>query len=81
MRQTESRRALERLSSSLRERRLLAENDALFDVRGELPLVLGVRLCDVDEREVHAVAKCRVEGRDVARPATKRRSGEAAEDE
>jgi hypothetical protein len=38
-------------------------------------------LGDVDERELGAVTEALVEPLDVARPATKRRSGEAAEDE
>lgn len=70
-----------RLKSAFLERDLLIEDGALLDVRSELPLVRGVCLCDIDEREVGAVAEALEEGLDVARPATERRSGEAAEDE
>ena len=69
------------LLPSLLERRLLHHDRVLLEVRGHLPLVGGLRLGDVDECEVGAVAEALVEALDVARPATKRRSGEAAEDE
>jgi hypothetical protein len=66
---------------ALVERRLLIEDGSLLDVRGELPLVRGVCLGDVDEREVRPVAEALEEALDVTRPATKRRSGVAPEDE
>jgi hypothetical protein len=69
------------LSLALLERCLLRHDRVVLEVRGHLPLVLGVRLGDVDEREVGLVPAALVEVLDIARPATKRRSGEAAEDE
>ena len=70
-----------RLDSAFLERDLLIEDGALLEIRGELPLVRGVGLGDVDEREVGAIAEALEEALDVTRPATKRRSGVAAEDE
>ena len=70
-----------RLLSTLVERHLLIEDDALLDVRCELPLVRGVCLGEVDEREVCTLAEALEEALDVTRPATKGRSGVAAEDE
>ena len=70
-----------RLRPTLLERDLLVEDGALLEVRRELPLVGGVGLGDVDEREVGPVAEALEEALDVAGPATKGRSGEAAEDE
>ena len=60
---------------------MLAEQHALVDVCLHLPLVDGVRLGDVDEDGVRASLEAPVDLLDVAGPATKRRSGEAAEDE
>ena len=73
--------ARERGCPAFGERRLLRENGVLLEVRRHLPLVGRVRLCDIDEREVGSVAEAAEEALDVAGPATKRRSGEAAEDE
>ena len=69
------------LPPALLERRLLRHDRVLLEVRRQLPLVLGVGLGDVDERDVDTVTESLVEALDVTRPATKRRSGEAAEDE
>lgn len=70
-----------RLGLALLERDLLLEDGPFLEVRRELPLVRGMGLGDVDEREVRSVAEALEEALDVARPATKRRSGVAAEDE
>jgi hypothetical protein len=60
---------------------VLAHENAFVDVRLQLPLVDRMRLRDVDERERRLLPKRLVEARDVAGPATERRSGVAAEDE
>ena len=70
-----------RLLLAFLQRDLLVEDGTLLDVRGELPLVRGVGLGDVGECEVGPVAEALEEALDIAGPATKRRSGEAAEDE
>jgi len=70
-----------RLPATFLERDLLVEDGAFLEVRGELPLVGGMGLGDVDEREVRAIAESLEEALDIARPATKGRSGVAAEDE
>ena len=80
-RETEARGGLVRLHATFRERELLVEDDAFLEVRCELPFVGGVGFGDVDEREVCPVAEALEEALDVARPATKGRSGVAAEDE
>ena len=77
----EALRRLAGLLPPLQERRLLIQDGILLEVCGKLPLVGGMRFGDVDEREVGLVAKALEEILDVARPATKGRSGEAAEDE
>jgi len=60
---------------------VLAQEDALVEVRLHLPLVERMRLGDVDEHDARPVAYAPVELFHVARPATEGRSGEAAEDE
>jgi hypothetical protein len=60
---------------------MLREQDVVVEVRLELPLIRGVRLGDVDEDDRRAATEPAMERFDVARPATKRRSGEAAEHE
>jgi hypothetical protein len=60
---------------------VLREENAFVEVRLQLPAVGRMRLGDVDEDGVGPVAVRAIERVDVARPATKRRSGEAAEDE
>ena len=70
-----------RLTSPFLERDLLIEDRAFLEIRGELPLICSMGLGDVDEREVGAAAEALEEALDVARPATKGRSGVAAEDE
>jgi len=70
-----------RLLSALLDRDLLRKDGAFLDVGRELPLVRGMRLGDVDEREVRPLVEALEEALDVARPATKGRSGVAAEDE
>jgi len=80
-REAETCGRLECLPSALLEGDLLAEDGAFLEIRGELPLVGGMGLGDVDEREVDPIAEALEEALDVARPATKGRSGEAAEGE
>jgi len=70
-----------RLLLALLERDLLIEDGAFLEVRRKLPLVRGVCLGDIDEREVDSIAEALEEALDVARPATKGRSGVASEDE
>jgi hypothetical protein len=70
-----------RRSEPFLEARVLTEKHAVVDVRLQLPFVDGVRLRDVDEHPVRQRSNPSVQPFDVARPATKRRSGEAAEDE
>ena len=79
--EAETRCGLARLPATFLERDLLVEDGAFLEVRGELPLVGGMGLGDVDEREVRAIAESLEEALDIARPATKGRSGVAAEDE
>ena len=79
--EAETRGCLVCLGAALLECRLLVENDVFLEVRGKLPLVCRVGLGDVDEREVRATVEALEEALDVARPATKRRSGDATEDE
>ena len=80
-REAKTRCGLVRLRLAFLERHLLVEDGAFLEVRGELPLVSGMGLGDVDEREVGPVAEALEEALDIARPATKGRSRVAPEDE
>jgi hypothetical protein len=60
---------------------VLSQEHAVLDVRRQLPLVDGMRFGDVDEDDVRPLPEAPIEPFDVAGPATKRWSGEAAEDE
>ena len=79
--EVEAPHGFQRLLPALVERRLLVQDSPVLQVCRELPLVVGVGFRDVDEGEVRPVSELLVERLDVARPTTKRRSGEAAEDE
>ena len=79
--EAEARGRLVCLNPALVERRLLVEDDAFFEVRRELPFIGRMCLGDVDERKVDPVAETLEESLDIARPATKWRSGETAEHE
>jgi hypothetical protein len=79
--EVEARHGLLGLLPALVERRLLDHDGVVFQVGRELPLVVCVRFGDVDEGEIRPVTEFLVERFDVARPTTKRRSGEAPEDE
>ena len=73
--------AAPRRRAALLERRVLADDDAFLLVRAGLPAVLGVRLRDVDDVERGAIRERLVHRLQVAGPATKRRSGVAAEEQ
>ena len=80
-RQAQSFHARARSGEPLVERHVLAQEDALVDVRLHLPLVERMGLGDVDEHDARPVAHAPIQLFHVAGPATERRSGEAAEDE
>ncbi len=80
-RQPEPSHTRARRGEPLVERRVLRDENVFVEVGLELPAVRRVRLGDVDEHDVGATSVALVEGLDVAGPATKGRSGEAAEDE
>jgi hypothetical protein len=66
---------------ALVERRLLVRHGVVLQVGRELPFVVCVGFGEVDEGEIGPIPEVLGERFDVARPTTKRRSGEAAEDE
>jgi hypothetical protein len=63
------------------DRDVIRDEYVLVDVRLHLPPVRRVCLGDVDEHERRSIAVAAIQALEVARPTTKRRSGEAAEDE
>ena len=73
--------ALARRLEALLDRGVVRDERPLVEVRLELPPVCRVRLCDVDEDCLGSLLVRAMQRLDVARPATKGRSGEAAEDQ
>jgi len=70
-----------RCCEPLLECRVLRDEHLVVEIGLQLPAVGRVRLGDVDEDDLPSIPEPLMERLDVARPATKRRSGEAAEDE
>jgi hypothetical protein len=80
-RQPESLDTGARRCKSVLEGGVIRKQDVVFEVRLQLPAVRRMCLGDVDERERRFVPVAPIQRLDIAGPATKRRSGEAAEDE
>ena len=81
LRRPESRNALTSCGESLLDSRVVREQHIVVEVRLQLPAVGRVRLGDVDEYHRGTIPVTPIHGLDVAGPATKWRSGEAAEDD
>jgi hypothetical protein len=80
-RQSEAFHAKPGSGEAVLDRHMVREQHLLVEVRLELPAVGRVRLADVHERHRRSLAVTAIHRLDVAGPATKRRSGEAAENE